>query len=103
MRFIGNKELITSEIIDLLKKKGLAGKRLTFFDAFCGTGAVSDAVKDSFNVIANDMLRWCTIYTRGRVCAPLCNFERLGFNPFEYLNDAKNRIEGFFSDASRMR
>ena len=86
MRFIGNKELIVSEIIDLFTECRLAGKGLTIFDAFCGTGAVSDALKDSFHVIANDLLRWCTVYTRGRICAPLCKFEKLGFDPFSFLN-----------------
>lgn len=96
MRFIGNKELITSEIIELLKQKGLAGRRLSLFDAFCGTGAVSVAAKESFNIIANDMLRWCTIYTKGRVCANDCNFENLGFNPFDYLNSTNELVKGFF-------
>ncbi|MHB1681056.1 MAG: DNA adenine methylase [bacterium] len=96
MRFIGNKELITPKIIELLEQKELIGKRLTFFDAFCGTGAVSDATKDSFNIVANDVLRWCSIYTKGRVCAIDCNFEQLGFNPFDYFNSNDNHIEGFF-------
>ncbi len=63
MRFIGNKELIISEIEALLEEKrlinrqrtlfeDLSGKRLVFFDAFCGTGAVSDSLKDSFDIIA---------------------------------------------------
>jgi adenine-specific DNA-methyltransferase len=96
MRFIGNKELIASEIIDLLEQKGLTGSQLTLFDAFCGTGAVSDAAKNKFNIVANDMLRWCTIYTKGRVCANDCNFDTLGFDPFDYFNSNNNRVEGFF-------
>ena len=96
MRFIGNKELITSEIIDLLKEKSLLDNRLTFFDAFCGTGAVSDAIKSSFNIIANDMLRWCVIYTRGKVCANYCKFENLGFDPFDYFNSNNNCLKSFF-------
>ena len=107
MRFIGNKELIISEIEALLVEKGLLNRnrtlfddltteRLVFFDAFCGTGAVSDALKSSFDIIANDMLRWCVIYTRGRVCANDCSFETLGFDPFEYLNGNNNLVNGFF-------
>lgn len=95
MRFIGNKELIISEIIDLLSERGLAGKNLIIFDAFCGTGAVSDALKGSFHVIANDLLRWCTVYTRGRICAPLCRFETLGFDPFVFLNENTQSMHGF--------
>lgn len=96
MRFIGNKELINSEIIDLLEQKELAGRQLTLFDAFCGTGAVSEAAKGSFNIIANDMLRWCTIYTKGRVCSNDCSFDNLGFDPFDFFNSNNNRLEGFF-------
>ncbi|MDP3698382.1 MAG: DNA adenine methylase [Nanoarchaeota archaeon] len=96
MRFIGNKELIVSEIIDLLDKKGLLNKNLTFFDAFCGTGAVSDAVKDSFNLIINDLLNWCVIYSMGRICINDCKFKKLGFNPFEFFNSNNNQTKGFF-------
>jgi adenine-specific DNA-methyltransferase len=95
MRFIGNKELITSEIRELLEEQGLTDMGLTLFDAFCGTGAISDALKDSFNIVSNDMLRWCVIYTRGRVCANDCSFENLGFDPFEYFNSNKKNVKGF--------
>lgn len=96
MRFIGNKELIISEIKGLLEEQGLTGRGLTLFDAFCGTGAVSDGLKDSFNIIGNDMLRWCVIYTRGRVCANDCTFENLGFDPLNYFNSNTNIVKGFF-------
>lgn len=96
MRFIGNKELITAEIIDLLEQKELAGKGLTLFDAFCGTGAVSVATKNAFKIIANDMLKWSTVYTKGRIYAHNCNFENLGFDPFDYFNSSNNFVEGFF-------
>jgi adenine-specific DNA-methyltransferase len=96
MRFIGNKELITSDIRKLLEEQGLANKGLTLFDAFCGTGAVSDALKDSYNIVANDMLTWCSIYTRGRIYGNNCSFKNLGFDPFEYFNSNKNIIKGFF-------
>ena len=96
MRFIGNKESVTSEISDLLKSKGLLNKNLTLFDAFCGTGSVSDALKSSFNIIANDILTWCVTYTRGRICAGDCSFKGLKIDPFEYLNNHNDEIEGFF-------
>lgn len=96
MRFIGNKESITSEISDILEQKGLLDKGLTLFDAFCGTGSVSDTLKGSFNIIVNDILSWCVIYTRGRICARDCKFEKLGFDPFYYLNTHNEIIEGFF-------
>jgi adenine-specific DNA-methyltransferase len=107
MRFIGNKELIISEIRELLIQKGLINKkrtlfeevsnnRLTFFDAFCGTGAVADSLKDSFNIVINDKLNWCVIYTRGRVCGKDCCFKNLGFDPFEFFNSNNKTVKGFF-------
>jgi len=96
MRFIGNKELITPEIKQLLDQKDLTNRQLTLFDAFCGTGAVSVATKGEFNIIANDMLKWSTIYTKGRVFAHTCKFEDLAFNPFDYFNSNNKTIKGFF-------
>ena len=96
MRFIGNKELITPEIYKLLEKKGLLNRQLKLFDAFCGTGSVSDALKGSFDIVANDILKWCVVYTRGRLLANECNFEKLGFDPFHHLNSNSNSIKGFF-------
>jgi len=96
MRFIGNKELIIADIVQLLKEKNLILSKLTFFDAFCGTGAVSDALKEFFNIISNDMLRWATIYTQGRLYATGCTFEKLGFDPYDFLNSNSNIEKGFF-------
>lgn len=96
MRFIGNKELINFEIKDLLEKKGLLRKHLILFDAFCGTGAVSDFLKDSMNIIVNDMINWSVIYTTGRIVSHTCKFEKLGFDPFEFLNSNNMVQEGFF-------
>nr|WP_306423785.1 Dam family site-specific DNA-(adenine-N6)-methyltransferase [Brucella intermedia] len=97
VRFIGNKELIVPEILVLLDKQGLLGKQLTFLDAFCGTGAVSDAVKDYFKVIANDLLEWCGVYTHGRLVGSKCTFSKLGFNPFIYFKQNQQTIDGFFT------
>ncbi|MDE1844849.1 MAG: DNA adenine methylase [Thaumarchaeota archaeon] len=95
MRYIGNKQLLTPEISKLLEQKGLLNKNLTFFDAFCGTGSVSDALKGAFNIIVNDILSWSTLYTRGRLCAGDCKFEKLGFDPFEFFNSNDEKTEGF--------
>jgi adenine-specific DNA-methyltransferase len=96
MRFIGNKELIISDIKELLKDLKLINKKLVFFDAFCGTGAVSDSLKDSFNLVSNDMLNWCVIYTKGRIFASQCKFEKLGFDPFDFFLENKKIVKGFF-------
>jgi len=95
MRFIGNKELIAADIKDLLKSKGLLDQGLTLFDAFSGTGAVADHLKDSLNTISNDLLTWCVIYSRGRIQSSKCRFEKLGLDPFEFLNSCEQIREGF--------
>lgn len=109
MRFIGNKELITTAIIDLLEEKGLVRLQhnlfneakevknpLTFFDAFCGTGAVADSLKSKFNLVVNDMIKWSVIYTKGRLTSPDCDFDKLGFDPFEFLNNNNEVRHNFF-------
>lgn len=98
MRFIGNKEPIVNGIKDLLEKEGLLNKknRLKLFDAFCGTGAVSNSLKDSFDLVVNDMMSWCVIYTKGRITAIDCRFKKLGFDPFEFLNSSNQIKKGFF-------
>ena len=73
MRYIGNKQLLAPEILKLLDEKGLLNNNLTLLDAFCGTGSVSDILKGSFNIVANDILSWCTLYTKGKLCAGDCN------------------------------
>lgn len=95
MRYLGNKTSILSDIETLLRNKGLIGKQFTFFDAFCGSGSVSDYMKQYFDIIANDNLTWSTVYTRGRICAENCTFDKLGFDPFEYLNSNEERVKGF--------
>lgn len=96
IRYLGNKESIMPEIEKLLSDKGLIrSKKLTFFDAFCGSGSVSDGLKDLFDIIINDNLKWSVIYTKGRVCAHECTFETLGFDPFIYFNSNNHTKQGF--------
>lgn len=98
MRFIGNKEPIVNEIKNILDKEGLINKnkKLKLFDAFCGTGAVSNYLKNSFDLIINDSLNWCVVYSRGRIVANKCTFEKLGFDPFDFFNSNKSYKKGFF-------
>lgn len=95
MRYLGSKDLIVSEILKLLEKQKLTDKNMLLFDAFCGTGAVSNALKSSFNIVANDNLSWSVEYTKGRLVANTCNFEKLGFDPFEFFNSNQIQVEGF--------
>lgn len=97
MRYLGNKESIVSEIADLLDQKEINQDHLTFFDAFCGTGSVSDHLKSKFDLILNDNLNWATIYAKGRICAPSCTFQQLGFDPFDFLNENHKETNGFIN------
>lgn len=95
VRYLGNKESILKDIEDLLNAKGLLNQNLTFFDAFCGTGTVADYFKQYYEIVINDNLTWSTVYARGKICSRQCNFEKLGFNPIEYLNSCKDSLQGF--------
>lgn len=95
MRYLGNKESILTEISDLLKSQELLKDGFTFFDAFCGSGSVADYFKSYYDIIINDNLTWSVKYAKGRVCAPACTFDKLGFDPFEYLNANENTVQGF--------
>ncbi|OJU16536.1 MAG: DNA adenine methylase [Clostridiales bacterium 43-6] len=95
MRYLGNKESILTEISNLLHSKGLLRTGYTFFDAFCGSGSVADYFKSFYDIVINDNLTWSVIYTRGRLCAPMCIFDKLGFDPFEYLNSNNSVVHGF--------
>lgn len=95
MRYLGNKESILTEISGLLASKGLLQKGYTFFDAFCGSGSVADHFKAYYDIIINDNLTWSVMYTKGRLCAPMCTFSKLGFDPFEFLNSTSTVHQGF--------
>lgn len=96
MRYLGNKESITSRILSLISEKLIFGRNLVFFDAFCGMGAVSDSVKKAYpSIIINDILSCCTTFTEGRLYANRCNFSKLGFNPFDYFSENTDIKEGF--------
>ena len=95
MRYLGNKDSIVGQIESLLIEKDLYHEELTFFDAFCGSGAVADYFKGKYSIIINDILFWSVVYTQGKICAPICSFERLGFDPFAFLNNNKTILHGF--------
>ena len=86
MRFIGNKESIADQIDSFIESNVPLNSRLTLFDAFCGTGSVSDRLKDKYDIIINDNLKWATVYTAGRLYAPLCYFKKLGFDGKSIIN-----------------
>ena len=95
MRFIGNKETIVPKIRELLTRKGLTGRGLVLFDAFCGTGSVADELKDSFDLIVNDIMNWSVLFAKGRLHSADCTFEYLDYNPFDFLNGNARKRHGF--------
>lgn len=98
MRFIGNKDTLLPEIHNLLYEKNLLDldKEYIFLDAFCGTGSVSNHFKQNYDLIINDLLNWCVIYSKGRINIDKCQFEKLGFDPIDFLNTNNQIIKGFF-------
>lgn len=97
MRYLGNKESLMDNIKLLLNEKNLLNQRYVFFDAFCGTGTVSDGLKGIYDLIINDNLQFATTFSKGRILASECKFEKLGFNPISFFNGNKETFIGFFS------
>ncbi len=96
MRYLGSKETLTDSIRALLQNHNLFQGNLVFFDAFCGMGSVADSMKSIYShIIINDSLKCSTIFTRGRLYANSCTFERLGFDPFAFFNENNIKIHGF--------
>lgn len=96
MRYLGNKDSVLHEIFELLFVNNLLNEKLVFFDCFCGTGAVADFCKEYYdNIKINDNMKWAVTYASGRINSMNCTFEKLGFDPFEYLNSTKKKLKGF--------
>lgn len=96
MRYLGSKESLTEPIIKLLADKGLLRRNLVFLDAFCGMGSVSDALKSIYgHIILNDSLKCSLTFALGRLYSNECTFDRLGFDPFTYLNNRQDSRQDF--------
>ena len=98
MRYIGNKSKILNEIDNLINKKGLNKKGLTFFDAFTGTATVAQHYKNRYHLLANDNLYFSYVIAEAKLNSKSNMFEKLGFDPFDYFNkvDTSNTL-GFIS------
>lgn len=80
----------------MLADKGLLQRNLIFFDAFCGMGAVSDAIKTFYDhIVTNDFLKCSLTFTLGKLYANECTFELLGFDPFAFFNENSNTRQDF--------
>lgn len=96
MRYLGSKESLTEPIYQLLADKNLLQREYIFFDAFCGMGSVSDAIKTSYDhIILNDSLKCSLTFALGRLYAEECTFTQLGYDPFDYLNGNDTTRYGF--------
>lgn len=51
MRYLGNKDSITTKIKEIILNKVNIEPETIIFDAFCGTGSVANAFKDICNII----------------------------------------------------
>lgn len=98
MRYLGNKEAIVSEIVEVIENNNLLKKELVFFDAFSGTGTVANMLKQKFKLVINDNLYFATTFSRGRILKGHCKFEKLGFDPIEYFNSNEKTYPGFFTN-----
>lgn len=95
MRYLGSKDKLLLEIQSLLSEKGLTDESYTFFDAFCGTGAVANSFKNKYHLIINDSMNWSVLYSKGRIVGNTCTFEKLGFDPFEFFQNNRDIKKGF--------
>src|SRR5574344_398904 len=80
MRYLGAKDNLIEYISQILVNKQINRRKYVFFDAFCGMGSVSDAFKDLYDIIINDILNCCTVFTQARLFSSSCEFKTLGFN-----------------------
>lgn len=89
MRYLGNKQSLTSFIENVIKKHNIQGE--VFADLFSGTCSVGDHFKDSYQIIANDYMYFSKIISDAKILnktPPSFKkfFEKFKTTPFEYLN-----------------
>lgn len=95
VRYLGTKTELVDKIYELIKDKKVDNENFTFCDAFSGTGAVGEFLKDKFRIIANDVQYYSFIISQAKLNTPDLKFRKLGFDPFEYFNSEKREYEGF--------
>ena len=99
MRYIGNKTNVLDEIDALIERKGLKVPGLTFFDAFAGTASVAHKYKEIYKIIANDNLYFSYVIAEAKLNSRIDMFCKLGFDPFEYFNNADiDGVVGFVAE-----
>ena len=88
MRYIGNKAKLLNEIKTFIQKNGVTLEDATMCDLFAGTSTVGDYFKDTCHIMANDSLYFSYAIAVGKLRYNTTFFTTLGFDPFEYFNNA---------------
>lgn len=89
MRYIGNKTKLLETLDKFLYSKKLTKKGLIFCDLFSGTCTVGDYFKDRYSIIANDTLYMSYVISNAKLkYNSKTFFNNLGFDPFDYFNNA---------------
>lgn len=107
LRFIGSKQLLLTNIEELLKKH-LVGFEETFLDLFAGTNTVGNYFKKQYTIYSNDLLYFSFVNAK----AIIENNKEISFsrlkqqgisNPFEYLQSpidfGKKSHSHYYEDA----
>ncbi|PTI97614.1 DNA adenine methylase [Staphylococcus simulans] len=98
MRYIGSKVLLLEEIKKLIDKN-VSGEEKVFLDLFSGTNSVSEYFKKRYEIITNDILYFSYVNSKAIIeNNDYLSFKKLGFDPFEFLNDEKNALNYTGSD-----
>ena len=89
MRYLGNKQKLTSFIEEVIKKYEIEGE--VFADLFAGTCSVGDYFKDKYTIIANDYMYFSKLISDAKILnntPPLFKefIKKFKLTPFEYLN-----------------
>ncbi len=90
MRYLGSKVTLLDEIKKLIDSK-VNGNEKTFLDLFAGTNLVSEFFKKDYEILTNDILYFSYVNSKAIIeNNNKLTFDKLPFNPFEFLNDDKN-------------
>ena len=92
MRYIGNKQRLTSFIESIIDKYDIQGE--VFADLFAGTCSVGDYFKDRYKIIANDYMYFSKIISDAKILNKKNpSFKKFvkknNISPFIFLNSKK--------------
>lgn len=92
MRYIGSKITLLDEIKNVIDKN-VYGNEKSFLDLFAGTNSVANYFKKHYEVTTNDILYFSYINSKAVIeNNHALQFNKLNFNPFEYLNDDERAL-----------